>query len=168
MRLFSLLPLTLLPVLSLGVYNAEPEAEPKVAARAPIGHPDPELYESVARDLIARQIDLSNLSGILSSLSGTISGLESLLTPTSLNNIEVVVTNLALLLAEPTANQTKSLIGTASDLLSGSLFTQLEPLLTPQTITEIGDLLTNANNLLTPTFVNETVTLIGDVAPVRR
>jgi hypothetical protein len=166
MRLFSLLPVFGLPAISFAFPNADAGAEPNVIPRAPVALPDSEVYDLLSRDLIARQLDLSNLTSLLGSLSGTITGVEQLLSSNSLNNIESVVNNLAYLLAEPTTNQTKSLIDTASNLLSGSLFSQVEALLTPQTVTDIGNLLTNANNLLTPTFVNETVTLIGDVAPV--
>ncbi len=117
-------------------------------------------------DLAPRQ----DLSSVLGDLSASLKGIQALLSPTSLANIESLITDASSLLAAPTGNQTKTLIGTASTLLSSpeltSLFASVGGLLTPQLITNVTDILGNAHDLLTPEFVSETKGLIKDAAPV--
>lgn len=108
----------------------------------------------------------TDLSGLIGTLTQDLGAITSLLKPATFQNIETVLTHLALLLDDKTTNQTKSLIGTADSLLSGPLLPSLTSLITPDFITKIGGLINNANNLLTPTFVKQTTGLINDVAPV--
>jgi len=158
---------------------------PTYVLASPAANPEADVPTAV---LLERQgLDLGNLTGLLGSLTGSIQAIESLLAPSSLNNIEAVVTvchfrklnfdilirlsankiqDLADLLGNGTAGETKSLITAAGGLLSGNLITQIEGLLTPQLITNLTDILGNAHDLLTPTFVSQTTELIGDVAPV--
>lgn len=144
-------------------------------AAAPLAHASAEL--EMASLLASRQLDLSDLTGLLANLSASFSAIEALLTPTSLNNIEAVVTDLSSLFASPTTDQTKSLISTASDLLGSdsvksliselpTLLSSVSGLLTPALITNLTDILAGAHILLTPAFATETVELISDVAPV--
>lgn len=130
-------------------------------------------------ELFDRQaINTTGLTGLLGELPAILQGIEQLLSPTGISNINAVVTDLSSLFAAPTTNQTKSLISTASDLLGGSEVSQLisglpailssvSGLLTPALITNVTDILSGAHDLLTPTFVSETKGLIADVAPVR-
>lgn len=130
-------------------------------------------------ELFDRQaINTTGLTGLLGSLAQSLSGIEQLLSPTGISNINAVVTDLSTLLAPPTTNQTKSLIGTASDLLGGSevsslisalpgLLSSVSGFLTPALITNVTDILSGAHELLTPDFVSQTKELIADVAPVR-
>jgi hypothetical protein len=124
--------------------------------------------------LLERQ---SSLTDLLSTLTESLKGIQELLSPTSLTNINEVVTDLSTLFKAPTTNQTKSLINTASSLLGGSaisgliddlptLLGSVSGLLTPALITNLTDILGNAHDLLTPSFVSETKGLISDVAPV--
>lgn len=160
MKFFRILPLALLPISAYAIPAAEAEPAP---------YPNLDLHI-----LAERQLDLGNL---LSDLTESIGAIKDLLAPESINNLNIVVTNLALLLNQPTVNQTKSLIGTASELLGsdtvGNLLDQLPQLLdsvgglvTPALINNVTDLLGNAHDLLTPQFVSNTQGLINDVAPV--
>jgi hypothetical protein len=130
-------------------------------------------------ELFERQtINTTSLTGLLADLEQSLAGIEQLLSPTGISNINAVVTDLSTLFAAPTTNQTKSLISTASDLLGGSeisslisslpsLLSSVSGLLTPALITNITDIISGAHELLTPTFVSETQGLIADIAPVR-
>jgi len=128
-------------------------------------------------ELAARQLDLSGLTGFLANLTSSFGALESLLSPTSLNDIESVVTNLAFVLDSPTSKQLKDVLNTVDSLLTSDSITSLlkelptllgsvSGLLTPALITNVTDILGNAHDLLTPTFVSETKGLINDVAPL--
>lgn len=130
-------------------------------------------------ELFDRQaINTTGLIGLLTSLTQSLAGIEQLLSPTGISNINEVVTDLAVLLKAPTTDQTKSLLGTVSNLLGSSEISQLisglpailssvSGLLTPALVTNVTDILSGAHDLLTPTFVSETKGLIADVAPVR-
>lgn len=130
-------------------------------------------------ELFDRQaINTTGLIGLLTSLSQSLSGIEQLLYPSGISNINELVTDLAVLLKAPTADQTKSLLGTVSNLLGSSEISQLisgrpailssvSGLLTPALVTNVTDILSGAHDLLTPTFVPETKGLIADVGPVR-
>lgn len=120
--------------------------------------------EAASRVEMAPRADISS---ILGGLSGDLSAILGLLNPTTLSNIESVVNHLAELLDDKTTNQTKSLINTADELLSGPLLGEIGGLITQSFITDVQSLITNADALLTPQFVNETVGLINEVAPVR-
>jgi hypothetical protein len=121
--------------------------------------------EAASRVEMAPRADISS---ILGGLSGDLSAILGLLNPTTLSNIESVVNHLAELLDDDkTTNQTKSLINTADELLSGPLLGEIGGLITQSFITDVQSLITNADALLTPQFVNETVGLINEVAPVR-
>jgi hypothetical protein len=161
MQFFKIFSMALLPLMVL-------------AGPAPSPVDDPVLAE-LTHMIEARQT--SSLTSLLSALTGSIAGIEQLLSASSLNNIEAVVTDLADLLAAPTGNQTKSLIGTVSDLLGSTavsgllselptLLSSVSGLLTPQLITNVTDILGNAHDLLTAEFVSETKGLISDIAPV--
>lgn len=122
-------------------------------------------------ELFDRQaINTTGLTGLLGSLAQSLSGIEQLLSPSGISNINAIVTDLSTLLAAPTTNQTKSLIGTASDLLDSpelsSLLSSVGGLLTPALITNVTDIVSGAHDLLTPSFVSETKGLIADIAPV--
>lgn len=145
MRLFSLLPVFLLPALILTT-----PTQPDAATSAKVAD-------------IAERADISSL---IDTFTGDLSGIVSLLRPETLKNIDSIITHVALLLDDKTTNQTKSLLNTADDLLSGNLFSSISGLVTPDFIKKVGGLIDNANNLLTPTFVKETTGLINDVAPV--
>ena len=166
MHLFKFLPV-FLPAAAFAFPDAQPHPE-ALQGRSPL--PDPVTYELVARDLIARQIDVSNLTseltGFLSNLGPTFSALESLLSASTIDNIENLLTNAANLLADPFVNDTRQLIFTAVAALDSPLVTDLEGLFTPDTITEIGDLIHALSGLLSSSFINSVVTLIEDVAPV--
>jgi hypothetical protein len=160
MQLFKFFSLALLPVLTI----ASPAPE---AATSPNNVALVHLYE--------RQENI--LTGILNDLKETFGAIQELLDAQTLGNIESVVTNLAYFLAEPTTNQTKSVINTASSLLGspaigeliGSLPGLLDSvggLLTPALITNVTDILGGAHDLLTPQFIGQTKGLIADVAPV--
>jgi hypothetical protein len=123
--------------------------------------------------LLERQTSITDL---LAQLASSLKGIQELLSPTSLSNINEVITDLATLFKAPTTNQTKALIGTASNLLGSDSVTNLigqlptllgsvSGILTPALITNVTDLVGNAHNLLTPTFVSQTKGLIN-VAPV--
>jgi len=128
-------------------------------------------------ELVDRQISSSNLTDFLGELTASLGAIKTLLSSQSLDNIENVVTDLSTLFAAPTTNQTKALIGTASDLLGGDtvsnllqslpgLLNSVGGLLTPALFTNITDIVGGAHDLLTPTFVSETKELINDVAPL--
>jgi hypothetical protein len=164
MRFFKIFSMALLPAMILSNPAPSPTEDEILAAE-------------LTHMLDARQT--SSLTGLLSALTGSIAGIEQLLSASSLNNIEAVVTDLADLLAPPTGNQTKALIGTVSDLLGSSavsgLLTELPTLLgsvsgllTPALITNVTDILGNAHDLLSAEFVSQTKGLINDVAPVRK
>jgi len=143
---------------------------PAFVLASPNPNPEPSLIASDAlktRMLMERQsLDLGNLTGLLGSLTGSIQAIETLLSPTSLDNIEIVVDNLALLLGNGTSTELKSVLTAVGGVLSGNLLTQVESLLTPALLTNVTDILGNAHDLLTPTFVSQTTELIGDVAPL--
>jgi hypothetical protein len=152
--------------------NAAPDA---LTGRAPLARASADL--GLEALITARQLDLGNLGGLLANLSQSFQAIESLLSPTSLGNIQEVVNDLAALLKSPTPEQAKSLLGTASDLLSSneisgllkslpSLLSSVQGLITPALITNATDILGNAHQLLTPDFVSQTKGLIADIAPV--
>jgi len=145
------------------VFPAFVLANPR-AAPYPLPAPMPDLAHTPV--LIERQLDLSNLTGFLGSLTGSIQAIESLLSPTSIENIEVVVDGLSLVLGNGTAQELKTLLNTVGGLVTPSFISSVGSLLTPALITNVTDILGNAHDLLTPTFVSETKELIGDVAPL--
>jgi hypothetical protein len=167
MLFFKLFPIALfLPAFLLASPTAIPKAVPETL-------PSPEIAQ--INQLLERQT--TSLTTILSDLTSSLGAIEQLLSAQSLNNIEAVVTDLSTLFADPTTNQTKALINTASGLLDspavGSLIQQLPSLLssvsgllTPALITNLTDILGAAHILLTPQFATETAGLINDVAPV--
>jgi len=165
MHLFKYLPVFLLPAATFAFPDAQPEA---LQGRAPL--PDPATYEIVARDLIARQIDVSNLTseltGFLGSIGSSLSALEGLLSPTTIDNIENLLTNAADLLSAPFVNDTRSLIFTAVAALNSPLVTDLEGLFTPSLVTDLGNLISALSGLLTSSFVSSIVTLVEDISPV--
>ena len=165
MHIFKFLPVFLLPAATLAFPDAQPEA---LQGRAPL--PDPATYEIVARDLIARQIDVSNLTsditGFLGSIGSSIGAIEGLLSPTTLNNIETLLTNAADLLSAPFVNDTRNLIFLATEALNSPLVADVEGLFTPAVVTDIGDLISTLSGLLSSSFVSSIVTLVEDVAPV--
>ncbi len=130
-------------------------------------------------ELFDRQaINTTGLIGLLTSVTQSLAGIEQLLSPSGISNINEVVTDLAVLLKAPTTDQTKSLLGTVSNLLSSSEISQLisglpailssvSGLLTLALVTNVTDILSGAHDLLTPTFVSETKGLVTDFAPVR-
>jgi hypothetical protein len=133
------------------------------------------LVSEALSSLVKRQ---SSLGGVISDISGLLKGIEGLLTPTSLNNIEAIITDASTLLSPPTTNQTKALLGTASDLLTGPLVTDLidklpnlvnfgRGLIQQGLVTNLTDILGGAHDLLTQEFVTETKGIIKELAPVR-
>ncbi|KAH8668542.1 hypothetical protein BX600DRAFT_538512 [Xylariales sp. PMI_506] len=128
-------------------------------------------------------------SSILSEILNLFNELKDFLDPTFLDNVQITINGLATILADPLPNNTRSLILSAEDALSGvdigsllsdvgplvsslskidlsSLVSAVSGLLTTGNVQILQNLLTNANNLLTTNFVNETTTLINDVAPL--
>jgi len=152
------------------ISRREASAAPQPMARAAS---DMEL----AALLEARQLDLGNLSGLLSNLTASFGAISELLSPDSLANINTVVTQLAYALATPSADQLKGILATASDLLGSDaikklidqlpdLLGSISGLLTPTLITNVTDILGGAHTLLTPDFVSNTKGLINDIAPL--
>jgi len=153
-----------------------------MSARNPLPAPAPiddsPLSNLEIRQLLnERQLDLSDLSGLLANLSASFQGIASLLSPDSINNIKIVVDNLANVLGSPTDTQLKSLVGTASSLLGSdavsnlikqlpTLLGSVSGLLTPTLITNVTDILGAAHILLTDQFATETVGLVNDIAPL--
>lgn len=127
--------------------------------------------------LHARQNDLTSALGDLVDLLKSISGL---LNPEFFDDVQTTVTGLGDLLADPFANQTRSIISQAGGLLDDlnpvlgiigeldieGLLDSVQDLLKPETIKLIGGLLTKADTLLTDDFIKDTKGLISDVAPV--
>jgi hypothetical protein len=175
MRFFNIIPTAVVAALIL---PAMLMANPSPAANVLDARALSDIELRSLHELFERQaINTTGLTGLLTSLTQSLSGIEQLLSPSGIANINEVVTDLATLLKAPTTNQTKSLLGTASDLLGGPEISQLisglpailssvSGLLTPALITNVTDILSGAHDLLTPTFVSETKGLIADVAPV--
>lgn len=67
---------------------------PTYVIASPAANPEANAEANVVPTavLLERQLDLGNLTGLLGSLTGSIQAIESLLAPSSLNNIEAVVT----------------------------------------------------------------------------
>lgn len=144
-------------------------------------NPEPMSQASVEMEMAsliaARQLDLGNLSGLLSNLTSSFGAISQLLSPTSLGNINEVVSDLSALLKAPTTSDLKKLLKTASDLLNSDSFSSLiqslptligsvTGLLTPKLITNVTDILGGAHDLLSPQFISQTKGLIADVAPL--
>jgi hypothetical protein len=190
MRFFSLLTLAL-PALVLGIARpvtlpaedtlAARDASSGMSTRHPLPEPEdiPEpLSDLEIRELLnQRQLDLSDLSGLLANLSASFNGIAQLLSPDSIGNIKIVVDGLADVLKSPGHENLKNVVTIAANLLGSkevsSLITSLPSLLgsvtgllTPTLISNVTDILGSAHILLTPKFASETVGLIDDVAPV--
>lgn len=189
MRFFSLFAVVL-PALVLAIPGPVPVSSPDAFAeavaealvrRAPEGISHPMARAASEMELAAlieaRQLDLSSLSGLLSNLTASFGSISQLLSPDSLKNINTVITQLAFVLATPTADQLKSLLTTVSDLLGSdsvkglldslpTLLGSVSGLLTPALITNVTDVLGGAHDLLTKDFVSNTKGLINDIAPV--
>ncbi|PLB46555.1 hypothetical protein P170DRAFT_427864 [Aspergillus steynii IBT 23096] len=169
MKFFKLFPLAILPFTAFAI--PAPDAVSKPAL---------ELTDyQLASSLVARQNsqNLSNLGDLLGDLTKSLGAVKDLLSPESLNNIQTLVTDASYLLKQPTAKQTKELIGTVSSLLGSKavkdLVDQLPELLndvgglvTPALVNNVTDILGNAHELLTADFVGNTKGLINDVAPL--
>jgi hypothetical protein len=172
MRFFNIVPAVVVAALTLPAMIMSTPS-PILDARE---LPDVELRS--LHELFERQaVNTSGLIGLLTSLTQSLAGIEQLLSPTGIANINEVVTDLATLFKAPTTDETKSLISTASDLLGSDSVKQLisglpailssvSGLLTPALITNVTDILSGAHALLNPTFVSQTTGLINDVAPV--
>lgn len=151
-----------------------------VAAASSPRHEDRMASPLMARDdlsLQARQNDLTSALGDLVDLLKSISGL---LNPEFFDDVQTTVSGLGDLLADPFANQTRSIISQAGGLLDDlnpvlgiigeldieGLLDSVQDLLKPETIKLIGGLLTKADTLLTDDFIKQTKGLIADTAPV--
>ncbi|KAH8422473.1 uncharacterized protein LDX57_000226 [Aspergillus melleus] len=169
MKFFKFFPLAILPFTALAI------PAPDAVSKTPGELADFQL----ANALVARQnnANLSNLGDLLGDLTKSLGSVKELLSSESLNNIQTIVTDLSYLLKQPTAKETKELIGTVSSLLNSkglkNLIDQLPDLLndvgglvTPQLINNVTDLLGNAHDLLDKEFVGNTKGLINDVAPL--
>jgi hypothetical protein len=192
MRFFSLLTLTL-PALVLGIARpvslptedtlAARDVSSGMCARNPLPLPSVDsplepLSDLEIRQLLnERQLDLSDLSGLLANLSASFQGIASLLSPDSINNIKIVVDGLADVLESPGHENLKNVVTIAANLLGSkevasliktlpSLLGSVTGLLTPSLIGNVTDILGSAHILLTPKFASQTVGLIDDVAPV--
>ncbi|OJJ55504.1 hypothetical protein ASPSYDRAFT_34428 [Aspergillus sydowii CBS 593.65] len=166
MKFFKYLTAALLPATVFAIPAAEPELK-AVSAPATITTEDFHL-------LMKRQTDLGSIIGDLTDSLGSI---KELLSSDSLKNINIVVTQLASLLGDPTTKQIKSLVSTASDLLNSdaasnlldqlpSLLSSVSGLLNKETLNKITTLLDNAAILLTKEFAQNTKGLINDIAPL--
>lgn len=154
----------------------EPEAEFKLNARA-------------LDEILQVRQEIAGIGNFLGQLTGLLPALLQLLNAQTLNNIKSLVDNASFLLAQPTANQTKALIGTVDGMLGslgplldgigpllasvgpllasiGPLMEGLGDLITPDMIQKIGGLLDAVFSLLTPEFVAQITGLINDVAPL--
>lgn len=146
MRLFKILPAFILPFATFALPNADaapeaaPAAQPNELPRAPIAI-DPQVYELVARDLMARQLDLSNITGILGNLGGDLSGILGLLNPTFINDIQSVVTNAAALLTPTFVNNTVSLIDDVAPVSSSEEPYQRKSITGVQLVTSVTSVL---------------------------
>ncbi|KAL4799192.1 hypothetical protein BDV19DRAFT_385442 [Aspergillus venezuelensis] len=166
MKFFQYFTAALLPVTVFAIPAAEPEAK-AVAEPATISTED-------FHALMKRQ---SNLTDLIGDLTDSLGAVKELLSTESLNNINIVVTQLAALLSDPTTKQIKNLVQTAADLLGsdtvGNLLDQLPALLdsvggllTEETLNKITTLLDNAALLLTKEFAENTRNLVNDIAPL--
>lgn len=146
MRLFKILPAFILPFAAFALPNADaapeaaPAAKPDMLPRAPIAIAQ-QVYELVARDLRARQLDLGNLTGLLSGLGGDLSSILDLLSPSFINDIQSVVTNAAALLTPTFVNNTVSLIDDVAPVSSSKEDLNDKPMTRNQLVTSVSSVL---------------------------
>ncbi|KAL3468990.1 hypothetical protein BJX99DRAFT_265626 [Aspergillus californicus] len=111
--------------------------------------------------LLARQLDVD---GIVDGIQGLLDPLLNLLRPASLQNIDLIVTQLASLLGDGGAAQTKELIDVLSQALSSDAFTQLADTLGPLLPTLIELLNSDTINTLKTILDNASILLTREVA----
>jgi len=123
--------------------------------------------------LETREPQLSEITDLIKDFIPNLKALLDLLEPDVISGIKTVVLGLAVVFGGDTPQQTKTLISSASGLLTpqltkqiGALLPSVTSLLTTDTINGIKTLLTNAEALLTAKFVSQVSGLINDVAPL--